>query len=767
MKLARYAVTFAAVFTLVMIMTGGASAESMAVTDNGLYMGLDQATAFIATTTDNPASEEARLTFSLTCGLNGADLPTGDLTAISFEFTYDPDRLTFVEATAVGAWTLDTTLIEPGRIKVDIYGSSIVPPDDDPTAFAELLFHVKCQPENTDNTVALDRLRGTATIGTIPYEPPASGDNWQDGTVTVADYIVEFRIADVDLTAGYGEEVSVPVTGTSNFKLLALSHQITYDDTKLEFLGVTLDGIDWQGYFAPGEPQPGDNPIVVPLVAHTYYGTDPLNEDVVYTLRFRVKSDVQWDGQSTSIQFDSENSTVWVHDGTSYVCEAALADDPPVFYVSGSVGLERYTAQFKAVPIANNICTGCDNTFSYVLQMKNRFFAGMPEDSPDYYGNVAFNLDVLDGVDYDDRIDIDDSIYFRVSHDDKSLGGTMMSVYQYWDPSLENYWGVQDEFKDAIELDFTYNGSLPSSYAGRFITPFNFAHENPFVTYGNPSRVTDLNGVIEADSTNGRLTWDVEPMEIEMGEFYGGGGWSKYGNVVSAAVKMRHNVDLSDFQIDAVAPENYIISGIGLGDGVSVELVPGGFNRRRLVPALGAEFPATGTAYRTLATISYRPASGCTSGTRVVGTVVYTNRIMIDTDGHYLHTVGNNSASLSAICGTPIDPPMDTLPVIPADRKPDAGLPDVFALHANYPNPFNPSTSIQFDLPSPCHVTLDIFNIAGQKVATVADRAYEAGFHTVEWDGRTSGGQQVASGIYLYRIAAGDFVETRKMMLLK
>ena len=89
-------------------------------------------------------------------------------------------------------------------------------------------------------------------------------------------------------------------------------------------------------------------------------------------------------------------------------------------------------------------------------------------------------------------------------------------------------------------------------------------------------------------------------------------------------------------------------------------------------------------------------------------------------------------------------------------------VPTRFALHQNHPNPFNPVTQISFELPVEAHVTLDVYNIMGQKVSTVADRKFAPGYHTVEWDGSS-----FASGVYFYRIQAGDAVETRKMMLLK
>ena len=94
--------------------------------------------------------------------------------------------------------------------------------------------------------------------------------------------------------------------------------------------------------------------------------------------------------------------------------------------------------------------------------------------------------------------------------------------------------------------------------------------------------------------------------------------------------------------------------------------------------------------------------------------------------------------------------------------------PQAFALHSNYPNPFNPATHIRFDLPKQQQVSLQVFNLLGQQVATLVDReTLEPGYYTVTWDGRNRLGLRVASGIYLYRIQAGRHVQTRKMLLLK
>lgn len=94
-------------------------------------------------------------------------------------------------------------------------------------------------------------------------------------------------------------------------------------------------------------------------------------------------------------------------------------------------------------------------------------------------------------------------------------------------------------------------------------------------------------------------------------------------------------------------------------------------------------------------------------------------------------------------------------------------IPKTYALNQNYPNPFNPSTQISFDLPVAGKVDLSVYNVLGQNVRTLVNQDMEAGSHTITWDGRSSSGTQVASGIYFYRLTAASYTQTMKMMMLK
>ena len=100
------------------------------------------------------------------------------------------------------------------------------------------------------------------------------------------------------------------------------------------------------------------------------------------------------------------------------------------------------------------------------------------------------------------------------------------------------------------------------------------------------------------------------------------------------------------------------------------------------------------------------------------------------------------------------------------DMSEDQTLPKIFRLYHNYPNPFNPETVIRYDLPQPAEVILTVYNSLGQKVKILVDREQPAGTHTVTWDGLNDNGVRVVSGVYFFQLHAGDYIKTRKMVVV-
>jgi len=101
---------------------------------------------------------------------------------------------------------------------------------------------------------------------------------------------------------------------------------------------------------------------------------------------------------------------------------------------------------------------------------------------------------------------------------------------------------------------------------------------------------------------------------------------------------------------------------------------------------------------------------------------------------------------------------------VPSEQAPL--LPNV-VMFQNYPNPFNPTTVIRFDLPRAVHVKLCVYNVKGELVSTIVDQHMTEGRKEINWTAKDSKGHALASGMYFYRLVAGDFVQAKKMVLLR
>jgi len=115
--------------------------------------------------------------------------------------------------------------------------------------------------------------------------------------------------------------------------------------------------------------------------------------------------------------------------------------------------------------------------------------------------------------------------------------------------------------------------------------------------------------------------------------------------------------------------------------------------------------------------------------------------------------------------GTPSDLVAFSYPFVDSDDNNNPGL--VTKLNHNYPNPFNPSTTIAFDLAKAGNVKLSVYNVKGQLVRRLTHANLPGGSHRVTWNGVDESNRPVASGIYYYRLETGDYTKTNKMLLMK
>ena len=94
-------------------------------------------------------------------------------------------------------------------------------------------------------------------------------------------------------------------------------------------------------------------------------------------------------------------------------------------------------------------------------------------------------------------------------------------------------------------------------------------------------------------------------------------------------------------------------------------------------------------------------------------------------------------------------------------------IPLTFAIHQNFPNPFNPTTILMYELPEQSFVVLTIYDLLGKEIINLVNAQQEPGYKSTRWDATDNMGRPVSAGVYIYQIQAGEFIQTKKMVLLK
>jgi hypothetical protein len=201
------------------------------------------------------------------------------------------------------------------------------------------------------------------------------------------------------------------------------------------------------------------------------------------------------------------------------------------------------------------------------------------------------------------------------------------------------------------------------------------------------------------------------------------------------------------------------------------------FNGTRGAAASSKTYQTDPTSHSLYVGIDYGDATPLAPGTGVVAQLHFTvandapdTTITIDSTT-YLSLLSTGLTLTSADANvhlTPIFRPGSVAIQISTDvNDHDWPLPDAYALAQNYPNPFNPTTEIEFSLPTNGRVTLNVYNVLGQQVRQLVEGNLPAGSHRVTFDARSSSGEPLSSGIYFYRLTAGTFAQTRKMLFVK
>ncbi|MBN2227307.1 MAG: T9SS type A sorting domain-containing protein [candidate division Zixibacteria bacterium] len=740
---------------------------------NGLHFELSPPTIFVLDTHGGDSAETAFVDFSLQFEyMDTTSAPDGDLDRIECKFYYDASKLVFETAELDSAnwrwgfsWSNSVFNGDTNTLSLQFWNGDGVPAPETLTRFAVVKFTALEQWENTVNDLEFNQVSDDNNVevdGNV-YTPAGDGC-WGDGSVTIADYQATFYLHDTTLYGALETVFEYPISATTNFYTCHINHQLVYDTTKLEFLGLAdnYDDVFPGGCVGSGCPDSGAYPINVLLQLGTdnYPEFDPVpildTETVIYSLRFKVKGN--WEGQATPIAFVTDSCLIRpYHEYIIPFYDEVIVQNQVAYDYYGIITLADYTAEYYAELTENNICLGGDMKVKYEIKMKNNFPAGYaPWDASPDTGAIVMNLLLDEDLDYEQNTELTDDLEFWA--DDHTNGDHRLSLYQVPGSGGDDYVPAASEFEDIIEVRLEYLGDLPDNYNNRFIT-FEFTNTNPYSVYGDTAVVTDTSTHHATAKYPVSLSWDADPLEVPMGLFYGGGGYSKYDIDVTGHIYVKHNVDLSEFSLDVKIGPNYHISSIVPAENITASVIPHG---RRLTSDSGFIWDATDNGYCHIATVYY-DMGYCIEGHWYSNAVTFSNYYMKNAGGNAIHVV-TNPGTVRGYCDggyDPVDPIQN-----PISKEYD-GIPTAYALHTNYPNPFNPATTIAYDVPASGRVRIDIHNILGQHVATLVDQTMAPGSYEIVWDGKTDEGRSVSSGIYLYIMRADNFTQTRKMTLLK
>ena len=249
-------------------------------------------------------------------------------------------------------------------------------------------------------------------------------------------------------------------------------------------------------------------------------------------------------------------------------------------------------------------------------------------------------------------------------------------------------------------------------------------------------------------------------------------GGSVNGNEVTFTIRLLDNEPIRGIELD-IYHNSSVLEYSGVDKGDKLNNVTDEEGNPRTMTLLGNYLEDH------LKVLAYSTSRARTAGDGTEGDLIHVTYELLD--GETLPDQVEFYFNLANLPGTSMDPELlnvvcgypdeaNPLTVSTASVAIDEGgtIPDQFALHQNYPNPFNPSTQISFDVPlSDESIMLNVYNILGQNVTTLVNRAMNPGRYTMEWNATDQMGNPVSSGIYFYELRSSSFTSRKKMLLIR
>ncbi len=568
-----------------------------------------------------------------------------------------------------------------------------------------------------------------------------------DGSVYIEPVNIAFDIsAEVGLI---GDSVTVTVTCNNDYELKAFIHRLAYDPAVLALANPFFD----QAPRADGAIMYGG----CEASCLTVYGVNDngfgLSDEVgaeLYYITFKIISPV--DDITGAVWFEAPDST---HDVWALDCEQKLEEFANVTYGTGSVTVPPYLATFdigEAVWSNENLCE-----FTVPLYLQNNFTVTNFRIAMKYIDDLGADLY------FDDLISVDD-LYWPMTGDDQecTIGG-----YRYGE--LETYGTISippsEDLRKIGDLVFHLDNVSPGVTTDYLLEAINSGCDGDYDTWVRTYdevrlytdyQFADVQTVFDPGSiiTEDGLIWINLPGVNGTCDKWGEN--CEYRESTSFNVKSNVDLDILTFAVPW-SNDDYCVRGTDLQPGVAVE-----------VNADSTE--ALITIYDITASADWK-WYGCLEFTNaeyneVWGDIWVEDIAFTETCASQVTPTSTGSAGGLHLEALPIS-------VVSCQNLSNGGIarvtavPDRFELLPNHPNPFNASTTIEFNLSEPAHTTLEVYNVTGQRVNVLLDAYTEAGRHSVWWDGTNAQGDGVASGMYFYRLRSGNLYDTKKMVLMK
>jgi len=749
-------------FLAVVTMLAGSALGLAPYGRDDLHFELVDTTAYVIGSVDPP-------------GLNAFSLPVkvyfeadpglGNITKVQITFTYDINKYDRRLEYLPGSWPYDVTIYEntPGTVQLVLDGGAFSPPiteNADPLVYLRL--NAFCQPEHSYDDLEIVANPANSYITTTTYNDyyPGLPENWHNSTVTIADYDADFSLAD-EVPAFLGNEVIVPCSLLTNFRMSGFRNKIQYNPALLQFLGMEVNNSLFPNGLDPDTTAVTDigGYLDIKLFNDMYYSPLVTVKTWIYQLHFKVLATS--DNIISNLTFVQNESYARVF----YAGEEDYCDlwQEPIDLDPGSVKIPLYKAHYKEVwDGAKKISKFGDNSdMGFNIKMYNEFPAGIGQEFTGPEGLISANFNF--GTVWTGMTKTGEDPELSFGQLEYTNGTRLVSFFQTYTSGKDNWWPEKDDYYTMFSFtaDFDNTGYAPTSYINRYVT-IPFTTTFPYGP-GMTTQVTDITQNVHATIANARLDFSYAGVEAAVGEFMVPYASSTTSINVSQDFYIRNNFSLGEFSIKVtVSPHHRISSVITRYPNVAATRIAS--NQYRIYSLPGFTLPPNGDLTTRMATINYQTITVCYKGTgqTFTSSVSFSEEYMKDDAAvaQYVVKVTNNVRS-KCVWNDPI--PIDD----DMDKAGVAGLPTEFRLYPNHPNPFNPETMISFDVPEVSHVRIVVLNILGQQVATLVDEQKVPGRYEVTWKGSNDIGQRVSSGVYLAVMQSGNYSGTVKMSLMK